>query len=35
MIKQEVDPHELFVCRNCVGSDDWTSDLNCPKDEFL
>ncbi|KAG0006015.1 hypothetical protein BGZ80_008578 [Entomortierella chlamydospora] len=22
-IKDEVDPHGLFVCRNCVGSEDW------------
>ncbi|CAF3846290.1 unnamed protein product [Rotaria sordida] len=31
LIKQNVDPDGLFVCPNCVGSDDWTSDLNCPK----
>ncbi|CAF4172789.1 unnamed protein product, partial [Rotaria sp. Silwood2] len=30
-IKQNIDPDGLFVCPNCVGSDDWTSDLNCPK----
>ncbi|CAF0875282.1 unnamed protein product [Rotaria sp. Silwood1] len=30
-IKQNVDPDGLFVCKNCVGSDDWTSDYNCPK----
>ncbi|CAF3002683.1 unnamed protein product, partial [Rotaria sp. Silwood2] len=30
-IKQNVDPDGLFVCQGCVGSDDWTSDLNCPK----
>ncbi|CAF1399220.1 unnamed protein product [Rotaria sordida] len=30
-IKNSVDPFGLFVCRNCVGSDDWSSDLNCPK----
>jgi hypothetical protein len=30
-IKQNVDPDRLFVCKNCVGSDDWTPDLNCPK----
>ncbi|CAF1113827.1 unnamed protein product [Rotaria sordida] len=29
-IKDKVDPLGLFVCKNCVGSDDWTSDLNCP-----
>ncbi|CAF4992089.1 unnamed protein product, partial [Rotaria sp. Silwood1] len=30
-IKQAVDPHGLFVCKNCVGSEDWSLDLNCPK----
>ncbi|CAF4960302.1 unnamed protein product [Rotaria sp. Silwood1] len=30
-IKNSVDPLGLFICRNCVGSDDWSSDLNCPK----
>ncbi|CAF2190616.1 unnamed protein product [Rotaria magnacalcarata] len=30
-IKNTFDPNGLFVCNNCVGSDDWTSDLNCPK----
>ncbi len=30
-IKDKVDPLGLFVCKTCVGSDDWTSDLNCPK----
>ncbi|CAF1613660.1 unnamed protein product, partial [Didymodactylos carnosus] len=30
-IKQTVDPLGLFVCKNCVGSDDWSSDLNCPQ----
>ncbi|CAF3730178.1 unnamed protein product [Rotaria sp. Silwood1] len=30
-IKEKYDPFGLFVCTNCVGSDDWTSDLNCPK----
>ncbi|CAF2749830.1 unnamed protein product [Rotaria sp. Silwood2] len=29
-IKNRYDPLGLFVCKNCVGSDDWTSDLNCP-----
>ncbi|CAF3591691.1 unnamed protein product [Rotaria sp. Silwood1] len=28
-IKEKYDPFGLFVCTNCVGSDDWTSDLNC------
>ncbi|CAF3195138.1 unnamed protein product [Rotaria sp. Silwood2] len=30
-IKEKYDPLGLFVCTNCVGSDDWTSDLNCPR----
>ncbi|CAM2726255.1 unnamed protein product [Rotaria socialis] len=30
-IKKELDPNGLFICRNCVGSDDWSTDLNCPK----
>ncbi|CAF2145115.1 unnamed protein product [Rotaria magnacalcarata] len=30
-VKDKYDPLGLFVCKNCVGSDDWTSDLNCPK----
>jgi len=29
-IKYRYDPLGLFVCKNCVGSDDWSSDLNCP-----
>jgi FAD/FMN-containing dehydrogenase len=29
-IKETVDPNGLFVCKNCVGSEDWTTDLNCP-----
>lgn len=29
-IKAKYDPLGLFVCATCVGSDDWTSDLNCP-----
>ncbi|CAF4966777.1 unnamed protein product [Rotaria sp. Silwood1] len=29
-IKDRYDPLGLFVCKHCVGSDDWTSDLNCP-----
>lgn len=28
-IKQRVDPQGLFVCRRCVGSEDWSEDLNC------
>ena len=30
-IKDLVDAHGLFVCKDCVGSEDWSSDLNCPK----
>ncbi len=30
-IKNTVDPNGLFVCKNCVGSEDWTPDQNCPK----
>ena len=30
-IKEKYDPFGLFVCAGCVGSDDWTPDLNCPK----
>lgn len=28
-IKRDVDPHHLFICRNCVGSDEWDESLNC------
>ncbi|CAF0978437.1 unnamed protein product [Rotaria sordida] len=30
-IKNTIDPNGLFICKNCVGSDDWSNDLNCPK----
>ncbi|KAF9109612.1 hypothetical protein BGX27_007413 [Mortierella sp. AM989] len=30
-IKDKVDPSGLFVCRNCVGSEDWSKDFNCPR----
>ncbi|KAL1922720.1 uncharacterized protein VTP21DRAFT_9096 [Calcarisporiella thermophila] len=30
-IKNQVDPTGLFVCRKCVGSEDWSEDLNCPR----
>lgn len=30
-IKNKYDRYGLFTCIGCVGSDDWTSDLNCPK----
>ena len=29
-IKNSVDPDGIFICKNCVGSDDWSDDLNCP-----
>ena len=29
-IKNTVDPNGIFVCEKCVGSDDWSEDLNCP-----
>jgi len=31
LIKDTFDPDGLFICKNCIGSDDWTTDLNCPK----
>ncbi|KAG0235998.1 hypothetical protein BGW41_000585 [Actinomortierella wolfii] len=30
-IKHRYDPQGLFVCRRCVGSDDWNSDGTCPR----
>lgn len=30
-IKNSVDPDGIFICKNCVGSDDWSADLNCRK----
>jgi hypothetical protein len=30
-IKYKYDPSGLFVCRNCVGSDDWNEDFICPR----
>lgn len=30
-IKDKVDPNGIFVCLKCVGSEDWSDDLNCPK----
>ncbi|KAF9570159.1 hypothetical protein EC968_002138 [Mortierella alpina] len=30
-IKDEVDPKGLFACHKCVGSEDWTEDLMCPR----
>ncbi|KAG0203567.1 hypothetical protein BGX28_004207 [Mortierella sp. GBA30] len=30
-IKDKVDPMGLFVCHNCVGSEDWSDDLSCPR----
>ncbi|KAG0230213.1 hypothetical protein BGW42_001080 [Actinomortierella wolfii] len=29
-IKRKYDPHGLLVCRRCVGSEDWNSDMVCP-----
>jgi FAD/FMN-containing dehydrogenase len=29
-IKNKVDPHHLFICHHCVGSEDWDAALNCP-----
>ncbi|KAG0352842.1 hypothetical protein BC939DRAFT_462832 [Gamsiella multidivaricata] len=31
VIKDKVDPAGLFVCRNCVGSEDWSQDFICPR----
>lgn len=30
-IKTIVDPHHLFICHHCVGSEDWDDSLNCPR----
>jgi len=30
-IKDTVDPNGIFVCKNCVSSEEWSADLNCPK----
>ncbi|KAL1918548.1 uncharacterized protein VTP21DRAFT_3208 [Calcarisporiella thermophila] len=30
-IKNSVDPQGLFTCWHCVGSEDWTDDLNCSR----
>ncbi|KAF8970281.1 hypothetical protein BGZ46_010511 [Entomortierella lignicola] len=30
-IKDKVDPHGLFVCRKCVGSEEWSDDFICPR----
>ncbi|XP_002961034.2 uncharacterized FAD-linked oxidoreductase ARB_02478 [Selaginella moellendorffii] len=29
LIKEAVDPQGLFVCKKCVGSEDWSEDLTC------
>eukprot|EP00929_Paragymnodinium_shiwhaense_P083579 TRINITY_DN4459_c0_g1_i1.p1 TRINITY_DN4459_c0_g1~~TRINITY_DN4459_c0_g1_i1.p1 ORF type:complete len:647 (+),score=93.45 TRINITY_DN4459_c0_g1_i1:71-2011(+) len=29
VVKNTVDPHGLFVCHHCVGSEDWSADGNC------
>ncbi|KAF9164761.1 hypothetical protein DFQ26_001070 [Actinomortierella ambigua] len=30
-LKKKYDRHSLFVCRRCVGSEDWDSDEVCPR----
>ncbi|KAG0261730.1 hypothetical protein DFQ27_002785 [Actinomortierella ambigua] len=30
-LKHKYDPHGLFICRRCVGSDDWNTDGSCPR----
>ncbi|KAG0236152.1 hypothetical protein BGW42_004036 [Actinomortierella wolfii] len=30
-IKKKYDPRSLFVCRRCVGSENWSSDELCPR----
>ncbi|KAM3579745.1 hypothetical protein VKS41_007829 [Umbelopsis sp. WA50703] len=30
-IKRDVDPNDLFICRNCIGSENWDASLNCRK----
>ncbi|KAG0222340.1 hypothetical protein BGW41_006061 [Actinomortierella wolfii] len=30
-LKHKYDPRGLFVCRRCVGSEDWNSDEMCPR----
>lgn len=30
-IKRDIDPDHLFICRNCIGSDEWDESLNCRK----
>ncbi|KAG0069364.1 hypothetical protein BGZ93_008889 [Podila epicladia] len=32
-IKKRVDPEGLFVCRRCVGSEDWVEDTMCPSND--
>ncbi|KAF9136547.1 hypothetical protein BG015_003095 [Linnemannia schmuckeri] len=29
-IKKRIDPEGLFVCRRCVGSEEWDEDMMCP-----
>ncbi|KAG0251230.1 hypothetical protein DFQ27_008910 [Actinomortierella ambigua] len=31
VLKHKYDPKGLFVCRKCVGSEDWDNDLMCPR----
>ncbi|KAF9201306.1 hypothetical protein BGZ59_002794 [Podila verticillata] len=30
-IKHKYDPQGIFICRKCVGSEDWDDDLMCPR----
>ena len=30
-IKDRVDPQGLFMCLHCVGSEDWSKDMSCPR----
>ncbi|KAG0360738.1 hypothetical protein BGX24_005493, partial [Mortierella sp. AD032] len=30
-IKHKYDPQGLFICRKCVGSEDWDDDMMCPR----
>jgi len=30
-VKKTYDPNDLFICKNCVGSDEWSDDLNCSR----
>lgn len=30
-VKKQYDPRGILICKRCVGSDDWSTDLNCRK----